>query len=86
MSGPQAPPGPANLAPCPAGPHLRRCRSKYCSVARFSGGRSCRSSRSRPAMAVAAASLSAASGRPRDAALASASAFRLSLASPTSSW
>ncbi|XP_040484244.1 rho GTPase-activating protein 45 [Ursus maritimus] len=83
VSGPQAPPGPANLAPCPAGPHLRRCRSKYCSVARFSGGRSCRSSRSRPAMAVAAASLSAASGRPRDAALASASAFRLSLASPT---
>lgn len=77
---------PAALDPGLVSHHLRRCRIRYCSVAQFSGGRSRRSSRSRPAMATATASLSVTSGRPRVAALASASAFRLSLASPTSSW
>lgn len=77
---------PASSAPC-WGSHLRRCLSRYNSVARFSAGRSRMSSRRRPTMAAkAAASLSDPSCRPRLAALASASAFRLSLASPTSSW
>lgn len=76
---------PASSAPC-RGPHLRRCLSRYNSVARFSAGKSSMSSRRRPTMAKAAASLWDPSCRPRLAALASASAFRLSLASPTSSW
>lgn len=76
---------PAGSAPC-RGPHLRRCLSRYNSVARFSAGKSRMSSRRRPTMAKAAVSLSDPSCRPRLAALASASAFRLSLASPTSSW
>lgn len=78
------PPQPA-LTPL-GGPHLRKCLSRYNSVARFLAGRSRMSSRRRSTMAKVAVSLSDPSCRPRLAALASASAFKLSLANPTSSW